>query len=263
MAGAPVFGAASAAGFGCGHRDGRVEHLQDLVRDVDRIVGVDEAGLELVEDERVALLLADLVDDREDAPLELRELLLLGRLEVAVGVVLEALEGDRLLLVALLERVALVVGQRRPLVGQLLLHVAELLGELVALFLLRVVQLLDPVEGFLAERRFLDEAFDVDHADLRAAPPRAPGAAVPWALATAAIRAAATAKTKRFIPTPSSRKRGSVAKTPPDTTGPYSGPFRRSGSARQHRRARSQSLNAPIADVPSHVRASSAAQALS
>src|SRR5262249_28913841 len=51
------------------------------------------------------------------------------------------------------------------LVGQLLLHVAELLRELVGLVLLLVVELLDPVEGLLAERRLLDEPLDVDHAD--------------------------------------------------------------------------------------------------
>ena len=108
-------GRAVAGGLRRGNGHGRVEHLQNLVGDVDGIVGVDQAGLELVEDERVALLLADLIDHRKDAPLELGELLLLRGLELTIGVVLEALEGDRLLLVRLLERVALVLGQgRRP-----------------------------------------------------------------------------------------------------------------------------------------------------
>ena len=44
----------------------------------DGVVGVDETGLELVEDEREPALLAELADDREHAALEVGELLLLG-----------------------------------------------------------------------------------------------------------------------------------------------------------------------------------------
>src|SRR5262245_45947581 len=75
-----------------GNRHGRVENLQDLVGDVYGIVGVDQARLELVEDDCEALLLADLVDHREDALLEIGELLLLSGFEIAVGVILEPLE---------------------------------------------------------------------------------------------------------------------------------------------------------------------------
>ena len=95
-----------------------------------------------------------------------------------MGVVLEALERHRLRLVGLLEGLALVLGQGRSLVGELLLHVAQLLGQLVAFFLLLLVQLPNPAEGLLAESRLLDEAFDVDH-PIRGA---AVGAVVvPWA----------------------------------------------------------------------------------
>src|SRR6185436_908273 len=45
---------------------GAVQPLDDLVGDVERVVGVDQPALELAEDHRIAQLLADLVDDRHD-----------------------------------------------------------------------------------------------------------------------------------------------------------------------------------------------------
>ena len=137
-------------------------------------------------------------------------------------VVLEPLEGDRLLLVALLERVALVVGQSLALVGELLLHLAQLLGELVRLFLLLVVELLDPVEGLLAERRLLDEPLDVDDADASAPPP---GPTVPWALATAATQGGQPPSRQCVsFQLLLQRKRGSVANNSRPTQQPAESP---------------------------------------
>ena len=86
-----------------GCRDRGVELLDHGVGNVDARVRVEQAALELVEDEAVAQLLRDRLDDREDPALELAELLALELLELALGVVLEALEVQRLGLVVLLD----------------------------------------------------------------------------------------------------------------------------------------------------------------
>src|SRR5687768_10477705 len=92
---------------GRGGRGGRVEAGDDGVGQVDGVRGVDQAGLELVEDHGDAHFLADGVDDGLDLRFERLQLAVAGLTDLAVGVLRVALHGDALL-------------------GELLLHLGEL-----------------------------------------------------------------------------------------------------------------------------------------
>src|SRR5688572_14014532 len=144
----------------------RVEALNDDRRDVHGVLGVDEPAAELVEDERVALLLADLVDDPEDVALDAGQGALALLLELALRVGLEALEGDALVLDLLAQLLELVGGEREAPVLHPLAQVGELLRQAAALGHLGLLQGLELLQRGLAARRFGDHAVGVDDGDL-------------------------------------------------------------------------------------------------
>src|SRR5664280_300551 len=154
----------------CGRRgDLRVELRDDGLRQVDGlVVGEEQPRVELVEDEGVALLARDLVDDRHDPLLELPKLLALRLFQLALRVVLEALQIERFRLIVLLELLHRVLGQGLALVLDLLLHVPQLLLALLQVFLLGLLDLLDTGKALLADGGFLVDLLDLDHADLSA-----------------------------------------------------------------------------------------------
>src|SRR5450759_1532277 len=106
-------------------RDLRVEPRDDGFRQVDGlIVGEEQPRVELVEDEGVALLARDFVDDGHDPLLELPELLALRLFHLALRVVLEALQIERFRLIVLLELLHRVLGKGLALVLDLsLIHI--------------------------------------------------------------------------------------------------------------------------------------------
>src|SRR5450759_2271025 len=170
-------------------RDHRVELCDDGFSQVDGLViGEEQPRVELVEHEGVTLLARDLVDHGHDPLLEISELLALGLFQLALGVVLEALQVERLGLIVLLELFHDVLGQGLSLVLDLLLHVPELLlalGELV---------LLDAGQALLADGGLLNDLLDLDHADLSTGNDRCLGGGA-GALALGVLAAGASAQT--------------------------------------------------------------------
>src|SRR5450830_1058012 len=157
-------------------RDLRVEPRDDGFRQVDGlVVGEEQPRVELVEDEGVALLARDFVDDGHDPLLELPELLALRLFHLALRVVLEALQIERFRLIVLLELLHRVLGQGLALVLDLLLHVPQLFLALGQVFLLGLLDLLDAGKALLADGGFLDDLLDLDHADLSAGRSRGSG----------------------------------------------------------------------------------------
>src|SRR5271169_6692643 len=152
----------------CGRScDLRVEPRDDRLRQVDGlVVGEEQPRVELVENQGVALLARDLVDHRHDPLLELPELFSLRLLQLSLRVVLEALQVERFRLIVLLELLHRVLGQGLALVLDLLLHVPKLLLALLQVFLLGLLDLLDPGKALLADGGLLDDLLDLDHADL-------------------------------------------------------------------------------------------------
>src|SRR5450830_591777 len=154
----------------------RVEPRDDGFRQVDGlVVGEEQPRVELVEDEGVALLTRDFVDDGHDPLLELPELLALRLFHLALRVVLEALQIERFRLIVLLELLHRVLGQGLALVLDLLLHVPQLFLALGQVFLLGLLDLLDAGKALLADGGFLDDLLDLDHADLSAGRSRGSG----------------------------------------------------------------------------------------
>src|SRR5450759_4000189 len=148
-------------------RDRRVELCDDGFSQVDGLViGEEQPRIELVEHEGVTLLARDLVDHGHDPFLEISELLALGFFQLALGVVLEALQVERLGLIVLLELFHGVLGQGLSLVLDLLLHVPELLLVLGEVVLLGELDLLDAGQALLADGGLLNDLLDLDHADL-------------------------------------------------------------------------------------------------
>src|ERR1035437_6199527 len=148
-------------------RDHRVELCDDGFSQVDGLViGEEQPRIELVEHEGVTLLARDLVDHGHDPFLEISELLALGLFQLALGVVLEALQVERLGLIVLLELFHGVLGQGLSLVLDLLLHVSELLLALGEVVLLGELDLLDAGQALLADGGLLNDLLDLDHADL-------------------------------------------------------------------------------------------------
>src|SRR5450759_2271026 len=148
-------------------RDHRVELRDDGFSQVDGLViGEEQSRVELVEHEGVTLLACDFVDHGHDPFLEISELLALGLFQLALGVVLEALQVERLGLIVLLELFHDVLGQGLSLVLDLLLHVPELLLALGEVVLLGELDLLDAGQALLADGGLLNDLLDLDHADL-------------------------------------------------------------------------------------------------
>src|SRR5213595_519644 len=143
-----------------------VVELHDLVGHVDRLVIVEERAAGGLEHERVAVLLAvvahQLVELLDDALGELG----VGLLEIALEVLVLALELEAAGLEVLLEVAPLLVLEHRRLALVVLLQPVQVLALLLQL-VLRALELgLHLVLGPLARVALVERALHVDHGDL-------------------------------------------------------------------------------------------------
>src|SRR5882724_3268162 len=143
-----------------------VVQLHDLVGHVDRLVIVEERAAGGLEHERVAVLLAvvahQLVELRDDALGELG----VGLLEIALEVLVLALELEAAALEVLLQVAPLLVLEHRRLALVVLLQPVQVLALLLQLVLRALELRLHLVLGLLAGVALVERALHVDHGDL-------------------------------------------------------------------------------------------------
>src|SRR5438067_2904008 len=143
-----------------------VVELHDLVGHVDRLVIVEERAAGGLEHERVAVLLAvvahQLVELLDDALGELG----VGLLEIALEVLVLALELEAAGLEVLLEVAPLLVLEHRRLALVILLQPVQVFALLLQLVLRALELRLHLVLGLLAGVALVERALHVDHGDL-------------------------------------------------------------------------------------------------
>src|SRR5436309_2983906 len=144
-----------------------VVELHDLLGHVDRLVVVQECAAGGLEHERVAVLLAvvahQLVELLDDALGELG----VGLLEIALEVLVLALELEAAGLEVLLQVAPLLLLEHRRLAVVVLLQVVQVLALLLQLVLRALELRLHLVLGALAGVALVERALHVDHGDLR------------------------------------------------------------------------------------------------